>query len=351
MIGDGTYLMGSTGELVTARQERPEADRARRRERRLPVDPRAPARPHRAELRAGVPRALATAASAEPSSRSTTPPTRAASAAPRSRADASTSSRDALDAARAKSRARSVIVARVEPRRLLLDSDCWWDVGVPEALRAARDPRARGRARAAAGRSSGTTARREDRRHRRGPRRRARGIRAAGRDRGRRRRATARARGREVLIVRGTRLDAATLARAPPACGRSRAPGAGYDNLDVDAATRLRRPDRLRARASGSQPVAEGTVALILAAAKRLRELGAVVHEHGAGRRATRSWGSTSRAPASGWSASASIGRGWRACAAALGHARDRPRSRWPLDAARRAELVAARGAARSGRT
>jgi TPP-dependent trihydroxycyclohexane-1,2-dione (THcHDO) dehydratase len=25
-----------------------------------------------------------------------------------------------------------VIVARVEPRRLLLDSDCWWDVGVAE---------------------------------------------------------------------------------------------------------------------------------------------------------------------------------------------------------------------------
>ena len=25
-----------------------------------------------------------------------------------------------------------VIVVRVEPRRLLLDSDCWWDVGVPE---------------------------------------------------------------------------------------------------------------------------------------------------------------------------------------------------------------------------
>ena len=25
-----------------------------------------------------------------------------------------------------------VIVARVEPHRLLLDSDCWWDVGVAE---------------------------------------------------------------------------------------------------------------------------------------------------------------------------------------------------------------------------
>jgi 3D-(3,5/4)-trihydroxycyclohexane-1,2-dione acylhydrolase (decyclizing) len=27
----------------------------------------------------------------------------------------------------------SVIVARVEPRRLMLDSQCWWDVGVPRA--------------------------------------------------------------------------------------------------------------------------------------------------------------------------------------------------------------------------
>jgi 3D-(3,5/4)-trihydroxycyclohexane-1,2-dione acylhydrolase (decyclizing) len=38
---------------------------------------------------------------------------------------------DALDAARAETRP-VVIVARVEPRRLLLDSDCWWDVGVAE---------------------------------------------------------------------------------------------------------------------------------------------------------------------------------------------------------------------------
>ncbi len=39
--------------------------------------------------------------------------------------------RAALDAARAET-APVVIVARVEPRRLLLDSDCWWDVGVAE---------------------------------------------------------------------------------------------------------------------------------------------------------------------------------------------------------------------------
>jgi D-3-phosphoglycerate dehydrogenase / 2-oxoglutarate reductase len=83
----------------------------------------------------------------------------------------------------------------------------------------------------------------------------------------------------EVLIVRGTRLDATLLARA----GRLRAiarTGAGYDNVDVDAATRLGVPI-VYAPGIGSRPVAEGTLALILAAAKRLRELGAVVHESG----------------------------------------------------------------------
>jgi 3D-(3,5/4)-trihydroxycyclohexane-1,2-dione acylhydrolase (decyclizing) len=39
--------------------------------------------------------------------------------------------RDVLEAARHETRP-AVIVARVEPRRLLLDSDCWWDVGVAE---------------------------------------------------------------------------------------------------------------------------------------------------------------------------------------------------------------------------
>jgi 3D-(3,5/4)-trihydroxycyclohexane-1,2-dione acylhydrolase (decyclizing) len=39
--------------------------------------------------------------------------------------------RDALDAARHEARP-AVIVARVEPRRLLLGSECWWDVGVAE---------------------------------------------------------------------------------------------------------------------------------------------------------------------------------------------------------------------------
>ena len=76
----------------------------------------------------------------------------------------------------------------------------------------------------------------------------------------------------EVLIVRGTALDAETLALLPELRAIART-GAGYDNLDVQAATRRGVPI-VYAPGVGSQPVAEGTVALMLAAAKRLRELG-----------------------------------------------------------------------------
>jgi D-3-phosphoglycerate dehydrogenase len=79
----------------------------------------------------------------------------------------------------------------------------------------------------------------------------------------------------EVLIVRGAEVDDATLERAPSLRAIARS-GAGYDNLDVAAATRRGVPI-VYAPGVGSQPVAEGTVALMLAAAKRLRELGAVV--------------------------------------------------------------------------
>jgi D-3-phosphoglycerate dehydrogenase / 2-oxoglutarate reductase len=82
--------------------------------------------------------------------------------------------------------------------------------------------------------------------------------------------------GAEVLIVRGTPLDAALLARAPRLRAIART-GAGYDNIDVAAATRRRVPV-VYAPGMGSQPVAEGAVALILAAAKRLRQLGTLVH-------------------------------------------------------------------------
>jgi phosphoglycerate dehydrogenase-like enzyme len=78
----------------------------------------------------------------------------------------------------------------------------------------------------------------------------------------------------ELLIVRGTPLDAAAIRAAP--CLRAIArTGAGYDNLDVDAATRAGIPI-VFAPAVGSRPIAEGTIALILAAAKHLRELGEI---------------------------------------------------------------------------
>jgi D-3-phosphoglycerate dehydrogenase / 2-oxoglutarate reductase len=79
----------------------------------------------------------------------------------------------------------------------------------------------------------------------------------------------------EVLIVRGTRLDGGALEAATSLRAIART-GAGYDNLDVDAATRLGIPI-VYAPGVGSQPVAEGTVALMLAAAKRLGELASVM--------------------------------------------------------------------------
>jgi phosphoglycerate dehydrogenase-like enzyme len=81
----------------------------------------------------------------------------------------------------------------------------------------------------------------------------------------------------EILIVRGTRLDATLLARATRLRAIART-GAGYDNLDVEAATERRVPI-VYAPGMGSHAVAEGTLALILAAAKRLRELGAVMDD------------------------------------------------------------------------
>lgn len=80
----------------------------------------------------------------------------------------------------------------------------------------------------------------------------------------------------ELLIVRGTPLGAAAIDGAP--CLRAIArTGAGYDNLDVEAATRAGIPI-VYAPEVGSGPIAEGTIALILAAAKRLRELSEIVH-------------------------------------------------------------------------
>jgi D-3-phosphoglycerate dehydrogenase / 2-oxoglutarate reductase len=81
----------------------------------------------------------------------------------------------------------------------------------------------------------------------------------------------------EILILRGARLDASLLDRASHLRAIART-GAGYDNVDVEAATERGVPI-VYAPAAGSQPVAEGTLALILAAAKRLRELGSVMTE------------------------------------------------------------------------
>jgi 3D-(3,5/4)-trihydroxycyclohexane-1,2-dione acylhydrolase (decyclizing) len=119
VIGDGTYLMGSSSELVTARQEglkltvvvvenggyqsihglqRARTGRSFGLEFGVEVDYAANAR------------SLGCAAYA---------------------ASSLEGLRDALDAARGETRP-AVIVAGVEPRRLLLDSGCWWDVGVAE---------------------------------------------------------------------------------------------------------------------------------------------------------------------------------------------------------------------------
>jgi D-3-phosphoglycerate dehydrogenase len=81
--------------------------------------------------------------------------------------------------------------------------------------------------------------------------------------------------GAEILIVRGTPLGANSIESSPCLQVIART-GAGYDNVDVAAATRAGIPI-VYAPAVGSGPVAEGTIALILAAAKRLRELGEIV--------------------------------------------------------------------------
>jgi D-3-phosphoglycerate dehydrogenase / 2-oxoglutarate reductase len=84
----------------------------------------------------------------------------------------------------------------------------------------------------------------------------------------------------DILIVRGTPLDARSIEAAGGVRVIART-GAGYDNLDVAAATRAGIPI-VYAPAVGSGPVAEGTIALMLAAAKRLRELGDIVGAAGA---------------------------------------------------------------------
>jgi 3D-(3,5/4)-trihydroxycyclohexane-1,2-dione acylhydrolase (decyclizing) len=138
VIGDGTYLMGNTGELVTARQEglkitvivvenggyqsihglqRARTGRSFGLEFGVDVDYAANARS------LGCPAFVASSVG---------------------------ELRDALEAARGAT-VPAVIVTRVEPHRLMLDSECWWDVGVAELserpeTRALAAEHARGRA-------------------------------------------------------------------------------------------------------------------------------------------------------------------------------------------------------------
>jgi 3D-(3,5/4)-trihydroxycyclohexane-1,2-dione acylhydrolase (decyclizing) len=131
VVGDGTYLMGGTGELVTACQEglkitvllvenggyqsihglqRSRTGRSFGLEFRERSGHRLDGAVVDVDYAANA-RSLGCAAWV---------------------ASTSTELSDALDAARDETRP-AVIVAQVEPRRLLLDSECWWDVGVAEA--------------------------------------------------------------------------------------------------------------------------------------------------------------------------------------------------------------------------
>jgi D-3-phosphoglycerate dehydrogenase len=81
----------------------------------------------------------------------------------------------------------------------------------------------------------------------------------------------------EVLIVRTSSVSAESLAGMPHLRAIART-GVGIDNIDVGAVTRRGIP-LLRAPNAAARPVAEGTLALMLAAAKRLPELGSVVRD------------------------------------------------------------------------
>src|ERR1700684_3728534 len=81
----------------------------------------------------------------------------------------------------------------------------------------------------------------------------------------------------EVLIVRTSSISAQLLSGMP--CLRVIArTGVGLDNIDVEAVTRRGIP-LLRAPDAAARPVAEGTLALLIATTKRLPELGSVVRD------------------------------------------------------------------------
>lgn len=81
----------------------------------------------------------------------------------------------------------------------------------------------------------------------------------------------------DVLVVRGERVDADCI-RAGAQLRAIARTGSGVDNVDVAAATAAGIPV-VNAPVAGTEPVAEGTWALITAAAKRLGELRAYIEQ------------------------------------------------------------------------
>jgi 3D-(3,5/4)-trihydroxycyclohexane-1,2-dione acylhydrolase (decyclizing) len=132
LIGDGNYLMGATGELVTARQEGLKLTV-------IVVENHGFQSIHGLQrARTGRSFGLEFRERSADGSGVDGPVVEvdyAANARSLGCAVFTASSLDefrtSLDAARAET-APVVIVARVEPHRLLLDSDCWWDVGIAE---------------------------------------------------------------------------------------------------------------------------------------------------------------------------------------------------------------------------
>ena len=131
VIGDGTWLMGNTSELVTARQDGLKVTiLVIENEGYQSIHGLQRARTGRSfglEFRERVPAAGLSGQYVEVDY--------AANARSLGCVASVVSSidelRDALDDVRGEA-GPVVIVARVEPRRLMLDSDCWWDVGVAE---------------------------------------------------------------------------------------------------------------------------------------------------------------------------------------------------------------------------
>jgi 3D-(3,5/4)-trihydroxycyclohexane-1,2-dione acylhydrolase (decyclizing) len=119
VIGDGTWLMGNTGELVTARQEGLKITV-------LVVENGGYQSIHGLQ-RARTGRSFGLEFGVDVDYAANARSLGCAGFAVSSIAEL----REALDEARGET-APAVIVARVEPHRLMLDSECWWDVGVAE---------------------------------------------------------------------------------------------------------------------------------------------------------------------------------------------------------------------------